>query len=132
MSRKILVSALLFLFGGSVVMASAGPPLEPLVTSQVQAAARSFIQTQTIDGAFLYYDASQDEVRHLEFKMLYPVVGQEGDHYVVGADFFDQQGRPVSLKFIVIMHGSQPQMLQAVVSTIAGDSSPPCADHRAS
>jgi len=132
MSRKITVSVLLLLFGTSVAMASTGTPLEPQVTAQVQAAARSFIHDQMIDGVYLYYDLSTHEVRQLEFKMLQPLVAQEGDVYVARADFFDQQGRPVSMKFIVVMRGNHPQTLQAVASTAGGHAPPPCTDSRAS
>jgi hypothetical protein len=85
-----------------------------------------------IDGVYLYYDDSTREVRRLEFKMLQPVVAREGDVYVARADFFDQQGRPVSMKLIVVMRGNHPQTLQAVASIAGGHAPPPCADSRAS
>lgn len=114
MVRKLLAAVLLLLLPASTALATGEPPLEPGLNARVQAAARAFIETQMVDGIYLHYDADKSEVRRLEFKMLRPVVEEEGEVYVARADFFDEQGRPVSLKFLVVMDGYQPHLLDAV------------------
>jgi len=136
MSRTISVSVLLLLLTASVAMATSEPPqernekcgLEPGLVNQVQTATRSFIEAQMVDGVYLYYDASMGEVRRLELKMLHPLVGKEGELYVARADFFDDEGRPVEMKFLVIMQHNQARALQAVAHRIGGNSPMPCAD----
>jgi hypothetical protein len=128
MNRNISASVLLLLLTASAALAASQPPLEPGVITQVQSATRSFIDTQTVDGVYLYYDSATSAVRRLEFKMLHPVVDQEGDIYVARADFFDQQGRPVNMKFFVVMHGRQPHTLQAVAHGNGEGVRLPCTD----
>jgi len=128
MCRKISASVLLLLLTASAAVASSEPPLEPGVLNQVQAATRSFIDEQMVDGAYLYYDALAAQVSRLEFKMLHPVVRREGDLYIARADFFDDQGRPVNMKFLVVMRHHRPHMLRAVAHTVGSKAATPCAD----
>lgn len=128
MSRKIFASVLLLLLTASVAVASSEPPLEPGVSNQIQAVTRSFIEAQMLDGVYLYYDAPTDEMMRLEFKMLHPLVSSEGEFYVARADFFDEQGRPVNMRFLVVMRDDRPFTLQAVAQGSGVGLAAPCAD----
>jgi hypothetical protein len=128
MCRKISVSALLLLLTASVAAASSDPPVEPRVLNQVQNAARLFIDERMVDGAYLHYDATTDRVERLEFKMLHPQVSKEGDLYVARADFFDDEGRPINMRFLVVMRDNRPHTLQAIAHALGFQAVPPCAD----
>lgn len=128
MCRKIPASVLLLLLTASAAVASSEPPLEPGVLNQVQAATRSFIDEQMVDGAYLYYDALAAKVSRLEFKMLHPVVHREGDLYIARADFFDDEGRPVNMRFFIVMRENRPHTLQAVAHTMGAETLPSCVD----
>ena len=96
--------------------------------NQVQTATRSFIDGQMVDGVYLYYDADTDSLKHLEFKMLHPVVISEGELYIARADFFDDEGRPVHMRFLTIMRENRPHTLQAVAHTMGSETVTSCAD----
>jgi len=132
MCRKICASVLLLLLVASVATsvaeAASELPLEPRVLNQVQSAARSFINERTVDGAYLYYDVATEELKRLEFKMLHPLVSMQGDLYVARADFFDDEGRPVGMKFLVVIRDERPHTLQAVAHMMGSEAAAPCAD----
>ncbi len=121
MSRKIPAFVFLSLLIASVMVASSEMPVEPRVLNQVQTATRSFIDEQMVDGVYLYFHAATDELKRLEFKMLHPVVSREGDIYFTRADFFDGEGRPVNMRFLVVMRDNRPHMLQAVAHQMGAD-----------
>ncbi len=128
MCRKISVSALLLLLTASVAAASSEPPVEPRVLNQVQNATRLFIDEHMVDGAYLYYDASTHTLERLEFKMLHPHVSKDGDLYIARADFFDAEGRPIDMRFLVVMRDNQPHTLQAIAHATGPQAVHSCAD----
>ena len=127
MCRKTCAFVFLLLLTASVTVASSEMPVEPRALNQVQTATRSFIDEQMVDGDYLYYDALAGEVLRLEFKMLHPVVHREGELYVVRADFFDEEGRPVNMKFLVVIRDNRPHTLQAVAHQMGAGAAIPCA-----
>jgi len=128
MCRKIVASVLLLLITASFAVASSELPIEPRVLNQVQNATRSFIEERMVDGFYLYYDVSTDRLERLEFKMLHPQVIKDGDLYVAHADFFDDEGRPVDMKFLVVMRDNEPHTLQAVAQAMGFEAAPACAE----
>ncbi len=127
MCRNIVASVLFLLVTTSVAAAPCESPIDPGVLNQVQAATRSFIDEHLVDGVYLYYDSATDTLRRLEFKMLHPLISKDGDLYIARADFFDDEGRPVNMSFLVVMHDNRPRTLQAVAHMMGPEVVTPCA-----
>ena len=125
MCRKIVASVLLLLITASFAVASSELPIEPRVLNQVQNATRSFIEERMVDGFYLYYDDATDTLKRLEFKMLHPLISKDGDLYVARADFFDDEGRPVNMRFFVVMRDNHPHTLQAVAHMTGHEAAAP-------
>lgn len=124
MSRRILALLAVVALMPGIAMASSEPVVEPRAHTEVRAATVSFIEANTFDGVYRYFDVDSGELLELELKMLHPLIGKCGELYVARADFFDGQGRPVDMRFLVVRDAGRMRAFQAVAHKVGASHRP--------
>ena len=97
------------------------PSIQGAQRTGIQEAMQVFIETQSVDGRVLHYDAVSGELLQLRLDALHEGIVKKGDFYVSCADFVGEGGRKFDLDFLVVPAGDAYRVNQAIVHSVDGD-----------
>jgi hypothetical protein len=102
----------------SLTMAEDDPSIKGKLRQDIQTSMKSFIRSETIDGAFYLYDPVEGKLLRLKFDKLHEGIVRKADFYVSCADFVDQNGRKVDVDLLVRDSTGKLITTQAIVHTV--------------
>ena len=116
--RSVLAGAALLPAAG--VMAADDPGIQGALRENIQQSMKQFINANTLDGTFHYYDAVGGRLLKLTLDELHDGIVKKGGFYVSCADFRDQNGRKIDIDFMVRQSAGILKTTQAIVHAIDG------------
>ncbi len=117
---KHCVIGLVGILASFAVSAANDASIKGDLRQNIQKSMNYFIDTQTVNGSMLVYDAVKGKLLKLRLKKLHQGIVQKGDFYVSCADFIDHEGRKVDIDFMVLPIGQELVTTQALVHSIDG------------
>ncbi len=117
---KHCVIGLVGILASFAVSAANDASIKGDLRQNIQKSMNYFIDTQTVNGSMLVYDAVKGKLLKLRLKKLHQGIVQKGDFYVSCADFIDHEGRKVDIDFMVLPIGQEFVTTQALVHSIDG------------
>ena len=114
----IAASLILGLALSSLTMAEDDPSIKGRLRQDIQTSMKSFIRSETIDGAFYLYDPVEGKLLRLKFDKLHEGIARKADFYVSCADFVDQNGRKVDVDLLVRDSTGKLITTQAIVHAV--------------
>lgn len=117
---KHCVIGLMGILASFAVSAANDASIKGDLRQNIQKSMNYFIDTQTVNGSMLVYDAVKGKLLKLRLKKLHEGIVQKGDFYVSCADFIDHEGRKVDIDFMVLPIGQKLVTTQALVHSIDG------------
>lgn len=123
-ARLVFVSVLVLIAFAGASFAADDPSIKGKLRKGIQASMEQFIEHQTVDGLFRYYDPVDGKLLHLERPKLHDGIVKKGDFYVSCADFYDQDGRKLDFDFLVVEAGGEMRTVQALLHKIEGSKRP--------
>lgn len=102
----------------SLTMAEDDPSIKGKLRQNIQTSMKSFIRSETIDGAFYLYDPVEGKLLRLKFDKLHEGIVRKADFYVSCADFVDQNGRKVDVDLLVRDSTGKLITTQAIVHAV--------------
>ena len=101
-------------------LAADDPRIKGEKRTAIQTAMQEHIDSNSVDGRYVLYDAVADDVLKLRLTRLHDGIVKKGDYYVSCADFLDSGGVEFDLDFLVIERDGGFQALQGVVHKADG------------
>lgn len=98
--RIALFAALFFLAAGNIAPASATEKLNQQHKVELQVALMEYIDANSVDGKFVYFDARTQEMVALFPANLHPMIVPTASVYFLCADFRDAKGYKVDVDFV--------------------------------
>ncbi len=89
--------------------------ITPGLKSELQGAMIDYIDYNTVDGKFLYLNATQDKVVNYFPANLHPRILQIGDYFVLCSDFKTLDGANVDVDFLAVSVDNEIRVIQALV-----------------
>lgn len=83
--------------------------------SELQGAMMDYIDYNTVDGKFLYLNATQDKVINYFPANLHPRILQIGEYFVLCSDFKTLEGTNVDVDFLAVYVDEEIRVIQALV-----------------
>jgi hypothetical protein len=102
----------------SLTVAEDDPSIKGKLRQDIQTSMKSFIRSETIDGAFYLYDPVEGKLLRLKFDKLHEGIVRKADFYVSCADFVDQNGRKVDVDLLVRDSTGKLITTQAIVHAV--------------
>ena len=95
-----LFVALFFFAAGTITSASAAEKLNQQHKVELQVALMEYIDANSVDGKFVYFDARTQQVVELFLANLHPMIVPTSSVYFLCADFRDAKGYKVDVDFV--------------------------------
>lgn len=117
MIRRIaLFAALFFLAAGNIAPASAAGKLNQQHKVELQVALMEYIDANSVDGKFVYFDARTQQMVELFPANLHPMIVPTSSVYFLCADFRDAKGYKVDVDFVATHSEDGFIVFQAMVN----------------
>jgi hypothetical protein len=95
---RLVLAAVFLAFGGG---AHASEVVSVHEMTMLQATMQQYIDKKTVDGAYLYFENENAEVRELFTVTGHPAVMRFGRHFVLCFDFVDAKGGGIEVYYFV-------------------------------
>ena len=86
----------------------------------IQAAMKSHIDENTVNGRYIIYDAVTGELKKLKFDRVHKGIVKKADFYVSCADFIDEGGKKYDLDLLVVKKDGDFRAVDTIVHSIDG------------
>ena len=96
------------------------PSIKGALRTEIQNSMAEFIETNTVNGTYLVYDAVTGRMLSLELIKLHSGIVKKGRFYVSCADFKGADGKIYDLDFLVVEDGDRLLTTQAIVHSVDG------------
>ena len=99
---RLLAAAAMALCCATASVATAGDALDPQTRVDLQMTLKEFIDGNTRNGTYPFFDVESGAVKNLKLKNLHPVIFKREGHFMMCADFVGEDGADVLIDYIVV------------------------------
>ncbi len=119
--RRIPIIAFAVVLGISGITYGADDPsITGDTRKDIQAAMKSHIDENTVNGRYIIYDAVTGELKKLKFDKVHKGIVKKADFYVSCADFIDDGGNKYDLDLLVVKKDGDFRAVDTIVHSING------------
>lgn len=119
--RSVPIIALAMVLVSSAISFGADDPSITGDTRKgIQAAMKSHIDENTVNGRYIIYDAVTGELKKLKFDKVHKGIVKKADFYVSCADFIDDGGNKYDLDLLVVKKDGDFRAVDTIVHSING------------
>ncbi len=119
--RRIPVIAFAIVLGVSTLsFGGDDPSITGDTRKGIQAAMKSHIDENTVNGRYIIYDAVTGELKKLKFDRVHKGIVKKADFYVSCADFIDEGGKKYDLDLLVVKKDGDFRAVDTIVHSIDG------------